>query len=130
MADGDQTFYNVRSATSPTHSIENELHACSGAIGGVAIRQRTADPDAQQLLAEIAYYLRVLASRSSMPNRQTEAMRIEPTTTAVLPTVSTVVTVSSLTNINSVGGVAAGPGQLGLSGLAAAAIRSKITVTP
>jgi hypothetical protein len=130
MADGDQTFYNVRSATSPTHSIENELHTCAGAIGGVALRQCTSDPSAQELLAELVYYARVQTSRTAMPNKLTDAVRTELLAgTAAIGSV-TLGGATTLNNQTLAGGLPMGNGQIGMMNMPAAFLRSKIVYTP
>ena len=74
MADGDDSKVEIYTPAGPNVFVDNEKF--TGAEGEVE-RQRVAAPYVEQLLANIEYYMRVLASRSSMPNKVTDAQRVE-----------------------------------------------------
>ncbi len=131
MAEGDQVVYNVAEATNPTKSIENELVSCSSGIGQVAYRQRVAVPDLEVFLSEISYKLDVIAGRTPMPDKTVEAGRqvIVSGTLTTCTTINSVSAVASVTNQVAAGGIPMGIGQIGVSNLPAAALRSKIVVS-
>jgi hypothetical protein len=139
-AAGDVTYVPIAGSAVPDQYIDNELATNATAPGGLAKRQRTADNDAQQLLSDIATLMRMLVSNTPARDGSLDAGRVTLAgTTNNIATVTTVSSVSSVTGVTTVttvtgqtnaGGFNMLAGQIALANSQAAALRSKISVTP
>jgi len=131
---GDVTTFPIMASVTPDTYVDNEFADNSAAPGGLAKRQRTADNDAQHLLSDIATLLRILVSNTPARDGSLDAGRVTlagaTNNIATVTTVTTVTSVTTVANQTNAGGVQMGPGQVSLTNLADAALRSRILVTP
>ena len=133
-AAGDVTNVPIAGSAAPDQYVDNEYASNATAPGGFAKRQRVADPDSQQLLSDIATLLRILISNTPARDGSLDAGRVTLAGTtnniATVTSVTTVTTVTTVTGQTNAGGYNMGPGQIAMMNAGAAALRSRITVSP
>lgn len=131
---GDVTNVPIAGSAAPDQYVDNEYAANSSAPGGLAKRQKVADPDAQQLLSDIATLMRIAVSNIPARDGSLDASRVTLAGTtnniATVTSVTSITTLATLTNQVAAGGIPMQTGQIALTNSAAAGLRSRISVTP